>query len=62
MEQTACCEADSDETRQIPFFIWNPMAHYCIHRSPELVRILSRMKPVYTFVLISFKISFNIAI
>jgi hypothetical protein len=45
-EATSCAA-----TQEFPYILRNPMVHYCVHKSPPLVPVMSRMKPVYTALL-----------
>jgi hypothetical protein len=46
-------------TRALPSVLWNPKAHYRVHKSPPLVSILSQIDPVHTISSYLSKIYFN---
>jgi hypothetical protein len=47
-------------TQEIPKISWNPKFHYCVHKSPPLVPILSHINPVHTIQSYLSKIHFDI--
>jgi hypothetical protein len=47
-------------TQEIPCILWKPKVHYRTHRSPPLVHILNRIKPINTIPYHLSKIHFNI--
>jgi len=61
VEYSPSREANSPlASQEIPRLSWNPMVHYHVHRSPQLVPVLSQMSQVYTLKSCSSKTSFNI--
>jgi hypothetical protein len=63
MEDSPFWEANSHSASQeIPYLLWNPIAHFRIHKSPLMVPILSQMNSVYILPPYSPKIHFNIII
>jgi len=61
MEQGTSCKANSRSTSpEILRLLWNPKAHYRVHKSPALVPVLSQMNPVHIFPPYSPKIHYNI--
>jgi hypothetical protein len=53
-------EATVSAATQELFSIWNLKAHYCVHKSPPLDSVISRINPVYITPSYLSKIQFNI--
>jgi hypothetical protein len=49
MELSPSCEAASSVAiQEFPSILWKPNAHYCVHKSHQLVPTMSQINPVHT--------------
>jgi hypothetical protein len=60
MEHSTSWEANSPSATQIPYILWNPKVHYCIHKCLTSVPILSQINTVPAFSSYVLRIHFNI--
>jgi hypothetical protein len=61
LAQSLSSEADSSSANQgIPRILWNLKVHHRVHKSPQLVFILSWLNPVHACPFWFFKIQFDI--
>jgi hypothetical protein len=48
-----------EATKALPNILWNPMVHYCVHKSRLVVPILSQINPVDTTLFYIYKAHYN---
>jgi hypothetical protein len=60
MELSYSCEAASYiGTQEFPNNLWNPRAHFSVHKSPPLAPVLNQINTVHMTPSYVFKIHFN---
>jgi hypothetical protein len=60
MEQSPSWQANnSSDGQEIPRILWNPRLHYCVHKNPPLVPIMSLLGQIHMFTPYFFKKYFD---